>query len=94
MAYKIYFYRPLSAGAPILSRNVDDGLVENAAGLEVSGASARKKKNCRKNQPELEATTPETPKMMTFSSLVAAWSIASRWTGQIRGKQARSNVGG
>jgi len=94
MAYKTYYYRPISAGAPILSRNLDGGLVENAVGLEVSGASARKKRNCRKNQPEvpeLEATTPETPEMMTFRSL--AWSVASRWTGQIRGKQARNNVG-
>lgn len=38
-------------------------------GLKYSGASARKKKNCRKNQPELEATTPETPEMMTLRSL-------------------------
>lgn len=94
MAYKIYLYRTISAGTPILSRNLDDGHVENAAELAFSGASARKRKICRKNQPELEATTPETPEMMTISSLVVAWSIASRLTERIRGKQARSNVGG
>ena len=55
-----------------MSRNIDDRLVKNAAGTEVSGANARNKKRCRKNQPELEAKTPEMPEMMTLKSSVVA----------------------